>query len=104
IAQALHAVMAAAIQHRPHALRASARRRHASTLHATRHSRAASSSRFARIFACLALGALASVARAGDHRFALLLDVDNTAATGCTLATSKGSVAGIDQVWTAVVT
>ena len=104
IAQALHAVMAAAIQHRPHASRASARRRHASTLHATRHSRAVSSSRFARIFACLALGMLASVARAGDHRFALLLDVDNTVATGCTLATSKGSVAGIDQVWTAVVT
>ncbi len=47
---------------------------------------------------------VAASALAAEQRFALLLDTDNSAATGCTVATAKGAVAGVDQVWTTVVT
>ncbi len=45
--------------------------------------------------ACLC--ALASSARAAEHRFDLLLDTDNSPATGCTVAEPAQSVAGIEQ-------
>jgi len=47
---------------------------------------------------------LAWPAQAAEHRFQVLLDADKNAATGCTVATSKGPAAGIEQVWTTVVT
>ena len=50
----------------------------------------------------LALGATA--VQAADHRFQILLDTDNNALTGCTIATAHGPAAGIEQVWTTVVT
>lgn len=53
---------------------------------------------------CVLLLLLADLAHAGDHRFQVLLDTDNNPATGCTVATSKGPVAGVEQVWTTVVT
>src|SRR5580700_6787391 len=60
--------------------------------------------RVARVAALIALALVAGVAHAGDHRFSVLLDTDNNPATGCTVATSKGPVPGVEQVWTTVVT
>ncbi|MFT3791350.1 MAG: PASTA domain-containing protein [Rudaea sp.] len=53
------------------------------------------------LLCCLALSGLA---RAGEHRFALYLDTDANAATGCTLAAPNGAVTGVEQVLTTVVT
>lgn len=47
---------------------------------------------------------LPALALADDHRFQLLLDTDNNAATGCTVATVGGNVNGIEQVLTTTVT
>jgi len=58
-----------------------------------------------KILACgVALATAATGANAGEHRFSLLLDTDNNAASGCTIATTKGPAPGIEQVWTTVVT
>src|SRR5579871_7003187 len=51
----------------------------------------------------LALVCICGAAHGADQRFALLLDTDNSTATGCTVATAKGPVAGVDEVWTTVV-
>lgn len=45
----------------------------------------------------------AAVAHAAEHRFSLLLDTDDDAATGCVVASSAGNTSGIEQVITAVV-
>ncbi|MEO6749733.1 MAG: putative Ig domain-containing protein, partial [Casimicrobiaceae bacterium] len=52
------------------------------------------------IRATLVLGllfALGSVAHAAEHRFDLLLDTDNNAASGCTVSEPTGNIAGIEQ-------
>ncbi len=51
--------------------------------------------RVAILVACL--GMLAPPARAAEHRFDLLLDTDNSAVTGCTVAEPAQSVGGIEQ-------
>ena len=53
------------------------------------------------LWLCLAFSV---TAQAADQRFALLLDTDNNTATGCPVAAPSGTVAGIDQVLTTVVT
>ncbi|MFT3791297.1 MAG: PASTA domain-containing protein [Rudaea sp.] len=45
-----------------------------------------------------------ATAQAAEHRFALYLDTDANAATGCTLAAPNGAVTGVEQVLTTVVT
>src|SRR5689334_8842365 len=45
-----------------------------------------------------------AAADAAEHRFAVLVDTDLSSSTGCAIATAKGTVAGIDEVWTTVVT
>lgn len=47
---------------------------------------------------------LALPAFAGESRFSVLLDIDNNAATGCTVGTVSGTVSGIELVATTVVT
>ncbi len=51
---------------------------------------------------CL-LAASVSLSHAAEHRFSLLLDTDNVAATGCTVSTADGPVSGIERIATAVV-
>ncbi|TMG89258.1 MAG: hypothetical protein E6H73_17090 [Betaproteobacteria bacterium] len=47
---------------------------------------------------------LSCTAQAGEHRFQLLLDTDNSVSTGCLVATARGPASGIEQLWTTVVT
>ncbi|MEO7253572.1 MAG: PASTA domain-containing protein, partial [Casimicrobium sp.] len=51
-----------------------------------------------------ALAFAVPASHAAEHKFSLLLDTDNAAATGCVVATADGSVSGVERVNTAVVT
>ena len=53
---------------------------------------------------CVLCSLTAFEAQAAEHRFQLLVDTDNNAATGCAVATGAGLRSGIEQVWTTVVT
>lgn len=57
--------------------------------------------RIASVFC--ALVANVSVGHAAEHRFSLMFDTDNVAATGCTVSTVNGPVSGIERIATAVV-
>src|SRR3981081_1560886 len=57
-----------------------------------------------RVWLLILAASFSWTAQAGEHRFQLLLDTDNLPATGCSLVTAKGTVTGIEQVWTTVVT
>ncbi len=59
---------------------------------------------FVRALVLLLIGSAASFAHAAEQRFSVFLDTDSSAATGCVVATSNGPLAGIEQVWTTVVT
>jgi hypothetical protein len=60
--------------------------------------------RTASVFCALVASvAMVSVSHAAEHRFSLLFDIDNVAATGCTVSTVNGPVSGIDRIATAVV-
>ena len=51
-----------------------------------------------------ALAFAVPISHAAEHKFSLLLDTDNAAATGCVVTTADGSFVGVERVNTAVVT
>ena len=58
----------------------------------------------ARALALLSLALAATAALAATHRYDVLIDVDSSAATGCSVATAKGTASGIEQMVRVTVT